>query len=1338
MRAAYLDYAMSVITARALPDVRDGLKPVQRRILYAMHDMGLHPDRPYKKSARVVGEVLGKLHPHGDQAVYDAMVRLAQDFSMRYTLVDGQGNFGSVDGDAPAAMRYCVTGDTLVVSDQGLVPISRLSDGSEDVRLQVLSADGKVNEAHKWFDSGEHPTLRVRTYHGYEVTGTYNHPLLTWQAGPDGRPGFVWKTLDTIMPGDWLVLDRTPNTLWPKELVDLRSSHPALPPGSHVQPHTLPEKLDETLAFILGALTAEGSVSGQHIEFDNLPGEFADRFREAWETAFPTCRLHEFLKAPSSFGKQPGLHLQVVATQVRLFLEGLGLDRVKAAEREVPEVILRSPQPVVAAFLRAYFEGDGAVEQSGRSPLLVSACSSSRRLLQQLQVLLLRFGIVSWLRPDRPGTYKLSIRGHENVARFAQTIGFVSERKQKALQSILARLTGRSLTRTDYVPFLAPFVRRTARRHRQWLSKHNFDRHSHLLAALPRLREALDPADFALVTSLGQTHYLFDQVVEVADAGVQRVYSLRVESQCHSFCANGFINHNTEVRLAPIAEEMLADINKDTVDFVDNFDATLKEPSVLPAKLPNLLLNGASGIAVGMATNIPPHNLVETCDALIYLIDHYDTMDDVTVDDLMRFIKGPDFPTGGAILGSEGVRNAYATGRGRVVMRAKTHIEEIKGGRHRIVVTELPYQVNKATLIERIASLVRDKRLDSISDLRDESDRQGMHIVIELKRGAEPKTTLNQLLKFTQMQQTFGVNLLALVDGEPRVLPLKRILYHYLIHRQEIIRRRSEYDLAQARHRAHILEGLRIALAHLDEVIQTIRRSPDADTARTRLMRKFKLTEIQAQAILDMQLRRLAALERQKIEEEYEQIIRTMAYLEDLLANPHKIRLLIREELLDLRKRYGDARRTRILEGAEEEISAEDLVPREDVLITITRRGYVKRVAASTYRPQRRGGRGVTGITIDKRSRSPERLSTREEDEVEYLFIANTLDNILFFTNQGRVFQQKAHQIPEADRTARGIPMSNLLPLDRGELVTAAVPVPDFGKAEYLVMATVRGKIKRTELKEFEGVRPSGIIAINLDEGDALGWVKLTQGDQEVILVTEQGQAIRFHEGEVRPMGRVAGGVNAIKLGKGDRVASMDIVRPGAYLMVVTANGYGKRTPLAEYPVQSRYGMGVRAIDAGKLKETGPITAARVVDEHDEVTFISADGLVMRTWAASIPEMGRGARGALIMSLKAGDTVASVARLNGKAEPEIPPPPEPPKKRARAVKKPEGAKKPAAAKTTRKAAAAGKVAKKAAPKKPPTAKTARKPAAKKPAAAKEPVAARASRGQKEKENPPAT
>jgi len=795
MRESYLDYAMSVIVARALPDVRDGLKPVHRRILYAMRDMGIRATSSHKKSARIVGEVLGKYHPHGDAAVYDAMARMAQDFSLRYLMVDGQGNFGSIDGDSPAAMRY------------------------------------------------------------------------------------------------------------------------------------------------------------------------------------------------------------------------------------------------------------------------------------------------------------------------------------------------------------------------------------------------------------------------------------------------------TEARLSKMAEEMLVDMDKDTVDFIDNFDGSLQEPEVLPARLPNLLLNGSSGIAVGMATNVPPHNLKELVAALNHLIDHYEEMDDVSVEELMDYIPGPDFPTGGMIIGDEGIRQAYSTGRGRIVMRGTAQIEETRGGKYVITITEIPYQLNKTTLIERIAELAREDRLDSVSDLRDESDRNGMRIVVELKRGAQPKRVLNQLYKYTPLQSTFGAQILALVSGEPRLLTLKRALQLYLEHRQTVITRRTQYELDKAKRRAHILEGLLIALANLDDVIQTIRESEDADIAQERLMTRFDLTEVQAQAILDMQLRRLAALERQKILDEHKEVTAQIEYLEDLLAHPKKILAIIQADLNEILEDYGDERRTVIAPDIDSDLSEEALVKKEDVLVSITQKGYVKRVSETTYRSQGRGGRGVIG------------QSMRDEDEVKFFLRCHTLSRLLFFSDKGKVYSEKVWQLPDEGRTGRGIPIVNVINIAPGENITAVVPVADFNEADYCTMATVNGRVKRVALSEFESVRPSGLIAINLDDDDQLRWVCLTRGKDEIMLVTRDGSALRFAESAIRPMGRQAMGVLGIRLRPGDRLSAMEIVEPEGYLLVVTEKGFGKRTDLSEYTPRGRATMGVMTIDKHATEAIGKITEARVVQEKDEISLISSGGIVIRMAVADISTQSRATRGVTIMDLGDGDSVAAMARI---------------------------------------------------------------------------------------------
>ncbi len=796
MRASYLDYAMSVIVARALPDARDGLKPVHRRILYAMHDMGIQPNSPYKKSARIVGEVLGKYHPHGDASVYDAMARMAQDFSLRYLLVDGQGNFGSVDGDSPAAMRY------------------------------------------------------------------------------------------------------------------------------------------------------------------------------------------------------------------------------------------------------------------------------------------------------------------------------------------------------------------------------------------------------------------------------------------------------TEARLAALAETVLRDIDMDTVNWRANFDDSLREPVVLPAMLPNLLVNGTSGIAVGMATNIPPHNLSEIVDAIVYVIDNWERHNEIGLEELMTFVKGPDFPTGGIILGTEGIKQALGTGRGRILLRAKTVIEEMSSSnRFRIIVSEIPYQVNKSSLIERMAELVRNGTLDQISDLRDESDRTGMRILIELKRGAAPKKVRNRLFKHTQLQTTFGVNALALVGNEPITLGLRRALIVYVEHRVEVLTRRTEYQLGKARERAHILEGLRIALQFLDEVIRTIRASDSAEAARGALVSQFGLSEVQAQAILDMQLRRLAALERQRIEDEYLEISTRIAYYEDLLAHPAKIRALVREDAVWLKEKFGDERRTSIAADASGDFSEEDLITQDNVFISYSAGAYIKRMPADTFKEQHRGGRGIKG------------MSTRQEDEVINLIFARTLDHILFFTDKGRVYSSKVYELPEASRTARGAHMANFLSLQADERVTTMLIVPDFEDAEYVTLITRKGRIKRMELNVFSNVRSTGLIAMNLDDSDSLDWARMTNGDQEFIIVTRNGKALRFHEQNVRSMGRTAAGVMAMRLLGDDEIVSMDVVRAGSDLLVLHERGWGKRTSLDEFNEKGRYTQGNWATDHRRLDEIGPIVAARVVEPTDQITVMTANGIVLRTSVAGISRMGRSTRGVRVVNLQDGDSVAALAIL---------------------------------------------------------------------------------------------
>jgi len=697
----------------------------------------------------------------------------------------------------------------------------------------------------------------------------------------------------------------------------------------------------------------------------------------------------------------------------------------------------------------------------------------------------------------------------------------------------------------------------------------------------------------------------------------------------------------TEARLTAISDELLADLDKNTVDFQPNYDASTDEPRVLPARLPNLLLNGSSGIAVGMATNIPPHNLNELCDAIVLLIDN----PDATIEDLTEIVTGPDFPTGGAILGREGIKAAYATGRGRIVVRAKAFVEESpRGGRYQIVVTELPYQVNKATLLERIADQVRDGRLDGISDLRDESDRTGMRAIIELKRDAQPMKVLNNLFKHSQLQSSFSVNMLALVErgSQPRTLTLKRALQEYIGHRQEVITRRSDFELERARRRAHILDGLRIALDNIDEVITTIRASRTTESARTNLMKRFTLSEAQATAILDMRLARLAGLERKKIEDELKEVLAEIVRLETLLADPALILSVVRDDMAALKAKYGDERRTRIqdISGV---LSEEDLIPEVDVLVTITNRGYVKRSADDLFGAQIRGGTGKRGVTM------------RDEDGVQHILAANSHDWLLVFTNRGRVYQLKVHELPDSGRTAKGVPIVNLINMQPDETVTTLMKVRDYEAGQYLFFTTRLGRVKRTELTQFRSVRSSGLIAIGVDAEDELAWVRMTSGKDDVMLVSQGGQAIRFQESAVRPMGRPAAGVIGIRLNAGDRVIASEAVVAGKDLLVVAQRGLGKRTSTDHFITKGRAGKGVTAMKL--TNRTGSIVGAGMVNDDEDLMLMSTAGKVIRLHINQIPTIGRQTQGVILMKFAADEAVATIAIVEKKddeADPNLP------------------------------------------------------------------------------------
>ena len=972
MQRSYLDYAMSVIVGRALPDVRDGLKPVHRKILYAMYDSGFRPDRGYVKCARVVGDVMGNYHPHGDSSIYDALVRMGQPWSLRYPLIDGNGNFGSPGNDPPAAMRYCVTGETLV----------RLADG-RDVRIDSLAPDAAPSSetsidlkvagllgdpvgADAFFHSGSHPTLRVRTELGHDLVGTLNHPVLCAVRGAAGAPVLRWLLLSELRPGD------------------------------------------------------------------------------------------------------------LIARQ------------------------------------------DG-----------------------------------SW--------------------------------------SIPAPMRGADVADLDDTSRLLP-------------------------GSTP-----LTAFSYAMVTS-------------VTDAGVRPVYSLRVDTDDHAFITNGFVSHNTESKLAPLAMEMLRDIDEDTVDMQDNYDGRTKEPTILPARFPNLLVNGSSGIAVGMATNIPPHNLREVADGVQWYLANPTAGREELLEELLLRIKGPDFPTGATILGHKGIEDAYRTGRGSITMRAVVNVEELQG-RTCLVVTELPYQANPDNLAIKIAELVKDGKISGIADLRDEtSGRTGQRLVIVLKRDAVAKVVLNNLYKHTQLQDNFAANMLAIVDGVPRTLSLDAFIRHWVTHQMDVIARRTRYRLRKAEEEAHILRALLKALDMLDEVIALIRASNTTEAARDGLMQLLDIDELQARAILDMQLRRLAALERQKIQDRHSELEALITEYNSILASEERQREIISTELAEIVAKHGDDRRTKILMGFDGDMSMEDLIPEEEMVVTITRGGYVKRTRSDNYRSQQRGGKGIKGAQL------------RGDDVVEHFFVTTTHHWLLFFTNLGRVYRAKAYELVEAGRDAKGQHVANLMAFQPDEHIAQVLDLKDYQHAPYLVLATKRGLVKKTRLEDYDTNRSAGVIAINLRDEDELVSAQLVSESDDLLLVSRKGQSIRFTatDDALRPMGRATSGVTGMKFREDDELLAANVVTDGSFVFIVTEGGYAKRTAVEEYRLQGRGGLGIKV--AKLAEERGDLVGALIVQEEDEVLVVMEGGKVVRSSVAGVPAKGRDTMGVIFAKPDKNDRIIEVAR----------------------------------------------------------------------------------------------
>ena len=1125
MRGSFLEYAYSVIYSRAIPDARDGLKPVQRRILFQMNEMGLRPDRAHVKCGRVVGDVMGKLHPHGDGAIYDTLVRMAQPWAMRLPLIDGHGNFGSLDA-GPAAYRYCVAGETRVRLADGASPrIDDLVDldepGEDDVDFDVLDKDGKPVRVTKVFNSGVHLTRVLRTADGYELRGSHNHPVLSL-VPVMGVPMFQWLRLDEITPGTVVCVARNAWTT------------------------AVPTAREWMLGVLAGAWVTEGWAS-------------------ATRAGFRTLRDGHKLVHEIDIHHVDGL----VETPLEDFIGR------KATDKHIPRYVWEGGPGVKRAFLMAAFEGDGSLVDDKRNTRRVQFHSYSRPLARGVQDMLLEFGVWSRLY-QYGGEYRLVISGRHNVRAFAERVGFLTA-KQRQLVTMLDSVptTARSLS-GDHVPFLSDYVRSTlASTHssdRKWLNKHNFDRLERWEAdrslILSKLR---DDEILRTILPIMDSGYRFVEVAEITDAEPTTVYSLRVDSADHSFLAGGFVNHNTECRMAEPATLLTQSLDENVVDMVPNYDGQFEQPDVLPAAFPNLLVNGASGIAVGMATNMPPHNLGEVIEAARHLLAN----PDATLDDLMRFVPGPDLPTGGRIVGLEGIREAYETGRGSFRTRATARVENITARRKAIVVTELPYMVGPERVRQRIAELVRSKKLQGVADVEDYTDRNtSLRLVVELKSGFVPEAVLEQLYRLSPLEESFAINNVALVDGQPRTLGLKELLQVFLKHRLDVVRRRSEFRRTKAADRLHLVDGLLIALLDIDEVIQLIRSSEDATDARNRLMSVFDLTETQARYILDTPLRRLTKYDRLELGTEADELRRTIAELTEILESEDRLREVVSQELADVAAAHATPRRTVLLESAGTPVSAQAAgtleVTDDPCHVLLSSTGLLARTTSDE--PLAAGGKRA------------------KHDVVVSQVDATARSQVGAVTSTGRVVRLPVLDLPALPPTAQapnlsgGAPIKEFIELANGERVVCLTTFdPD---SPGLALGTANGVVKRVN-PDYPSNKDDWDV-IRLDEGDrVVGATELRTGEEDLVFVTSDAQLLRFSAGSVRPQGRAGGGVAGIRLGKGARVVFFGSVDPDIDSSVVTISGSSaalpgtqagnvKVTPYSEYPAKGRATGGVR------------------------------------------------------------------------------------------------------------------------------------------------------------------
>jgi len=1179
MKQSYLDYSMSVIVGRALPDARDGLKPVHRRVLYTMWEIGLTHNKPFKKSANVVGNCMARFHPHSDSAIYDTLVRLAQDFSMRYPLVDGQGNFG------------CFTSDTKV----------KLTDGRDlsFVELVEEHKQGKKNYTFTVDDNGlikiaeiKNPRLtkkgaeimKVVLDNGEEIKCTLNHKFMLKNG--DYKEAKDLTAGDSLMPAYF----RTSTKL---DDPNVAGYSMILQPKQ--QTWDFVHILSDEWNLNEGTYTKSAGRIRHHIDFNKLNNNPENILRIGWKEHW---RLHhEFTSQRHKVDRE----------YVKKLADGRTAYWSSENRKKHSKILsLRNKNNWEKKSYRIYI---------------------SKKFSD---------GNKAYYKNHPEKRIELSERATKTLKRLWQTPKYRELFHGKIVASNKRRLT--NLTGKKKFLKICIFLKEN----NLPLDKENYEKARKDVFGIKSFTSwelgvsKYYSNDRNLVTcEISENHKVMriEFLKEFVD-----VFDLTINKNHNFALSAGIFVHNsvdgdpaaamryTECRLTKLAEEMLEDIDKRTVRFIPNFDNSATEPIVLPSKLPNLLINGSSGIAVGMATNIPPHNIGEVIDAAIKQIDN----PDLAIEEIMHIIQGPDFPTGAFICGRNGIKEAYSTGRGKILVRAKTSIEQSKN-KSIIVVNEIPFVVNKSELLEEIADLVSDKKIIGISDLRDESDRHGIRVIIELKKDADANVVLNQLFQHTRMQTTFGVIMLALVNNEPKVLNIKQLIHYYIEHRKDVVRKRTLFDLNKAQTRAHILEGLIVALSNINIVIKLIKESKSIDNAKQALTSSFNLTNEQAVAILEMRLQRLTSLEQEKIKQEHADLLKLIEELESILSNPQKILDIIKKELSKLKEEYNDARRTNIIELESAELETEDLIKDEEMAITITNSGYIKRLPLQTYKLQHRGGKGVIATT------------TKDEDIVKDIFVASTHSYILFFTNKGKVHWLKVHNLPEASRQARGKAIVNLLELQNEEIVTAFVPVRNFDNTHYLIMTTKKGTVKKTELMAYSNPRRHGIIAIKLEQNDELINVELTDGNQQIILATKNGNAVRFEERNVRPTGRSAQGVRGISLKDNDEVIGMVVASDEKTLLSVTENGYGKRTPIAEYRLINRGGSGVINIQCSE--RNGNVVSICPVTENDDVIFISKNGIIIRVPAADISVIGRNTQGVTIMKLEAGDKVVSAVKV---------------------------------------------------------------------------------------------